>query len=197
MIDTRSILEINIFFLASSYICAVIRRRGSFLALDDRKSEFFRADERYREEFASPCLPGVGSERECIVQRRYALLSSRRPAHTHTYTYRYNNVQYIRVHRRRPLRRRLVHPRGRVVISLTGEKQPPWTSSSYKQNEFSIRHFRVAPVVFAYIVPLIRDLKVIGRFLHRERWFRYILSRVFWNIYLATDIAIENFTKLN
>lgn len=54
--------------------------------LDDRKGEFFRVDERYSEEFASPCLPSVGSERECIVQRRYALLSSRRPAHTHART---------------------------------------------------------------------------------------------------------------
>lgn len=70
------------------------------LALDDRKGEFFRADERYSEEFASPCLPSVGSERECIVQRRYALLSSRRPAHTYTY----NNARYTRVHRRCPLR---------------------------------------------------------------------------------------------
>lgn len=77
----------------------------------DRKCEFFRAVHRKKNQYRGIrlclALPGrVGSERECIVQRRYALPSSRRPAHIHARAYTRGC---------RSLRCRLEHPR--VVIS--------------------------------------------------------------------------------
>lgn len=148
-------------------VCALFALdHPSLKFLDDRKSKFlFRAlhEQLDIEEFASLCPPGrarrgVGSKRECIVQRRYALPSSRRPAHTYTHT---------RVHRvttRRPLRRRLgASARTRCNFSHRREKPPSLLEHTNKVNFRFTTHAPsvqcVSLVSALHVVPLIRDLK--------------------------------------
>lgn len=88
------------------------------------------------------------------------LKETRSHIYTRMYTRRHAHARiHLRIHthrlRRRPLRRRLEHPRGRVVISLRGEKPPSLLerqAHTEQQSEFPIRRASSGPslVGFAY-----------------------------------------------